>query len=713
MPDPTARAKAHRLDLIFSPKSLAVVGATGVAGTVPYDIFANIVQDKFRGLVFPVSPGRGCIDCFKPYRYVKDIPEPVDLAVLVFPSSVCHMALEQCGEMGIKAAIIISAGFREVGGQGIEREQQIKEIADRHGISFVGPNCLGVINTDPNVNLNASFARKMPEEGNIAFLSQSGALCTAVLDYAQAKHIGFSKFVSFGNKADISEVDLLYYLKDDPKTKVILMYLEEVRDGAALMAAAREIIRETGKPILAIKSGRTRLGAAAAASHTGSLAGSDEICEEAMRQAGIIRCRTIEDMFNTAIALAYQPLPKGDRVAIITNAGGPGVLATDAAIDEGVHLATFSEETTAAFKKSLPNTANIKNPVDVIGDARADRYDAALTAVMADDGVDGAMVILTPQSMTDIDDIAQSISTMSQTNAHKPLYASFMGESDVASGIDIMQRHKIPHYSLPEDMCLAFAAAHRFKMGLETPHDQPVTFSDVSRDDAHALLEAAGQAGRHHITEHLAEQVLAAYGLPVLPGQVAASADEAVSIAGEIGYPVVMKVVSDDIIHKVDVGGVKLNIAADDAVRQAYEAITANALAHKSDAVIEGILVQKMVARGGEEVILGLKKDPSFGTVVMFGLGGTFVEIFRDVSFRVAPVEASEVSAMIRQIKAYPMLAGARGRTPRDIAAVETCIQRLSQLAVECPQITELDINPLIVLDEGEGCFVADARIML
>jgi len=712
MSESSPGAKESHLDLIFSPKSIAIVGATNVNGTVPYDIFANIVQDKFRGLVFPVSPGRGCLDGFKPYRYVKDIQDPVDLAVLVFPSSVCHMALKQCGEIGIKAAIIISAGFREVGGKGIEREQQIKDIAAEYGISFIGPNCLGVINTDPNVNLNASFARKMPEEGNIAFLSQSGALCTAVLDYARAKHIGFSKFVSFGNKADISEIDLLYYLKDDPKTKVILMYLEEVRDGAALMTAARDIIRETGKPILAIKSGRTRLGAAAAASHTGSLAGSDEVCEAAMRQAGIIRCRTIEDMFNTAIAMAYQPLPKGDRVAIVTNAGGPGVLATDAAIDEGLHLAQFSDATTKAFKKSLPNTANIKNPVDVIGDARADRYEAALDAVMVDEGVDGTMVILTPQSMTDIDAIARSITAKTQAGVSKPLYASFMGETDVASGIDIMQRHNIPHYILPEDMCLAFASARRFKTFLEAESSAPVTFDDVNRQEAHALLDAAVQAGQSHLPQNRAEAVLATYGLPMVPSSLAASADEAASMAAEIGYPVAMKVVSDDIVHKVDVGGVVLDVASDDQAREAYQSIVTSAGAACPDATIDGVLVQKMVDRG-EEIILGLKRDPSFGTVVMFGLGGSFVEIFRDVSFRVAPVEAGEVSAMIKQIKAYPILAGARGRTPRDVAAIETCIQRLSQLAVDCPQIKELDINPLIVLDEGQGCFVADARIML
>jgi acetyltransferase len=373
----SAALQQKNLEKIFYPESLAVVGANKVRGTVPADIIFSILKTDFQGIVYPVSPRERFISGIKCHKYIADIVDPVDLAILVFPSSVCHLALEQCGEKGIKSVIIISAGFKEIGGIGLEREKQIKEIADKYDMSFIGPNCLGVINTDPRALLNASFARKMPEEGSIAFLSQSGALCTAVLDYAQAKHIGFSKFVSFGNKADISEIDLLYYLRDDPKTKVILVYLEEISDGPGLMKAAREIISESAKPILALKSGRTMEGASAAASHTGSLAGSDEIVDAAFEQAGIIRCDNIEEMFNIAIAMTYQSLPANNRVAIITNAGGPGVLTTDAAIHEGLQLARFSEETTDIFKKSLPKTANIKNPVDVIGDARADRMSIA------------------------------------------------------------------------------------------------------------------------------------------------------------------------------------------------------------------------------------------------------------------------------------------------------------------------------------------------
>ncbi|RJP30121.1 MAG: CoA-binding protein [Candidatus Omnitrophota bacterium] len=699
------------LESIFYPQSVAVVGANKVVGTVPYDILANILKSNFQGAVYPVSPKERSISGVKAYKYILDIPDPIDLAVLVFPSSVCHMAVEQCGKKGVKSAIIISAGFKETGPVGVERERQIKEIAAKYGISFIGPNCLGVINTDPISQLNASFARQMPEEGNIGFLSQSGALCTAVLDYARAKHIGFSKFVSFGNKADISEIDLLYYLRDDPKTKVILIYLEEISDGRALLDAARNIIAESGKPILAIKSGRTSEGAAAAASHTGSLAGSDEVCDAAFRQAGIIRCSTIEEMFNYAIALAYQPLPRSNRIAIITNAGGPGVLATDAAIDCKLELARFSEDTTNIFKKHLPKTANINNPVDVIGDARADRYNIALSSALKDDNVDGVCVILTPQSMTDIEAIAREVCLVAD-QFDKPLYASFMGEADVAAGIDILQRDNIPHYILPESMCKSFACAYRFKQYLEKQWNPPTLFSDVDKAKAHAILDAAIKNNRTYIPEYEATKILEAYGLPTLRNGIATTQEEAISLAQQIGFPVVMKIISEDIVHKFDVKGVVLKIRDEKDAEKAYDSILANVKEKAPDAVIKGVNVQKMVSHG-KEVILGFKRDPSFGVVTMFGLGGIFVEIFKDVSFRVAPVDPQSIGEMIREVKSYPILSGARGTQRSDIKAIEESIQRLSQLAIECPQIQELDVNPLIVNEQGEGCFVADARIML
>jgi acetyltransferase len=709
-PDRPADTRKN-LDPIFYPQSVAVVGANKVPGTVPHDIILNILKSDFQGVVYPVSPKERFIAGVKAYKYIVDIEAPIDLAVIVFPSSVVHMALEQCGQKGVKAAIIISAGFKEVGEEGVEREGIIKSIADRYGISIIGPNCLGVINTDPASKLNASFARKMPEEGSIGFLSQSGALCTAVLDYAQAKHIGFSKFVSFGNKADVSEIDLLYYLGDDPKTKVILVYLEEIIDGPGLMQAARTILRTHGKPILVLKSGRTTEGASAAASHTGSLAGSDEVIDAAFRQAGILRCDNIEQMFNRAIAFAYQPLPRSDRVAIVTNAGGPGVLTTDATIREGLRLATFSEETTTVFRKSLPKTANIKNPVDVIGDARADRYHIALSEAMKDPAVDGVFVILTPQSMTDIDSIAREVCHVANRN-EKPLYASFMGAADVASGIDILQRNKIPHYILPESMADAFATAHRFKNRLLS-HPLPAPESGAADTaGARALLDRIAAQGRNVLTEDEAVRVLDLYGLPVLPNGLAVSRNQAADLADRIGYPVVLKVMADAIVHKYDVGGVVLNVPSREKAAEAYDAIMRNVARERPDAAVKGILVTRMLPPG-EEVIVGIKRDPSFGPVVMFGLGGIFVELYKDVCFRVAPVDRGEARDMVRGIKASGILLGARGRSPRDTGAVEACILALSRLALDCPQIRELDINPLVVLDAGQGCFVADAKIML
>jgi acetyltransferase len=709
----STRAEIHKQNIIkiFNPKSIAVVGTNNVKGTVPYDIFFNILKTEFTGVVFPVSPGEKSICSVKAFKYVVDITDPIDLAIIVFPSAVCHMALEQCGQKGIKGVVIISAGFKEVGEKGLEREKQLMQIAEKYGMSIIGPNCLGIINTDPLINLNASFARKMPEQGNIGFLSQSGALCTAVLDYALAKHIGFSKFISFGNKADISEIDLIYYLMEDDKTRVILLYLEEVTDGRALMQAANDVTRLSGKPVLLLKAGRTEAGASAAASHTGSLAGNDEIYDAAFKQAGIIRCDNIEEMFNIAIAFSYQPAPRSNKVAIITNAGGPGVLTTDAAIRDGLQLAKFSEEITREFKKALPANANIKNPIDVIGDARADRYNIALNGAFREEDVDAVFVILTPQSMTDIEAIAREVVNVSKLYS-KPVYASFMGEADVATGVDILLRNKIPHYILPESMCRSFSRVYRFFRDLDKdPHPQHV-YPDADTNTVHSILDEAIRNNHLYLPEDEAEKILKIYGFPMVEGKTATSPDEAASVARNIGFPVVMKIISDDIIHKSDVKGVKLNVNSGEEAVNTYTAMTEQVLQLKPGARIKGIQISKMI-QSGEEVILGIKRDPSFGPIIMFGLGGVYVEVFRDVSFRVAPIDEIIADSMIKQTKSYKILKGIRGQMPRDIPAIRECLVRLSQLALECPQIKELDINPLIVLEESKGCYVADARIML
>ena len=705
------RSSLHRTNLhkIFYPDSVAIVGANKVKGTVPYDILMGIINANFNGVVFPVSPGEKFIAGIQTYKYVIDIPEEVDLAILVFPSAVCHLALEQCGKKGIKSVIIISAGFREIGEKGLERERQLLAIAKNYDISFIGPNCLGVINTDPKSHLNASFARKMPEEGPIGFLSQSGALCTAVLDYARAKHIGFSKFISFGNKADISEIDLLFYLMDDEKTKVILLYLEEVSNGRALLEAAKEVIRKSGKPILVIKSGRTNEGAAAAASHTGSLAGSDEVCDAAFEQAGIIRCDNIVEMFNRAIAFAYQPPPKGDKIAIITNAGGPGVLTTDAAIKTGLKLAQFSEDTAKYLKRHLPSTANRSNPIDVIGDARTDRYNAAMTATFRDEDVDAVFVILTPQSMTDIDLIAREVAKVS-SHYDKPIYASFMGEADVQEGIEVLQRNGIPHYQIPESMADALSCVVNFETGIKSAIPNATDAKEVNSEVAKTILNKTKAQGHKIVSEHLSYKILKEYGFPTLDVHAVNSVDEVKKIADQLSFPVVMKILSDDIAHKTDIGGIVLNINNEKEAIEAYQSILQKVKIKSPNSSIIGVMIAPMVT-AGEEVILGMKRDPSFGPVLMFGIGGIHVEIYKDVSFRIAPITPSEALKMIEEIQGYPLLKEFRGRPTRDIQALQSCIIKLSQLVVECDQIQELDINPLILL--SEGCFVADAKIMV
>ena len=701
------------LDALFYPRSIAVMGVTQTPGTVPYDIFFNILSCGYKGVLYPVAPGKTSICSVRAYRYVTDIPDPVDVAVIVFPAAVCDKALEQCGQKGVKAAVIISAGFREVGPAGLARERQVQEICARHGIRLVGPNCLGLINTDPAVSLNASFARKMPAIGRIAFLSQSGALCTAVLDYARGKAIGFSKFVSFGNKAGVTEIELMDYLHGDAQTDVILLYLEELRNGRALIEAARRITRGPGaKPILAIKSGRTPQGASAAASHTGSLAGEDAVCDAVLAEAGIIRVQSIDELFNTAILLAYQPLPRGRNLAIVTNAGGPGVMATDSAVSAGLSMANFSAATAEALEAALPAAANKKNPVDVIGDARAERYRAALEAVLGDAGVDQVLVILTPQSMTDIDAIARCVVEV-RKRTDKPMACSFMGASDVQTGVDILQAAHIPHYILPEWACRAMADAQRVIAWRAQPEPAapPAAepWAQAARSAAAALING-GPAG--YLREDQALAVLSAYGLPVPAHKLCVDEEQAVEFAESIGYPVVLRVVSPQIVHKSEVKGLALNLPDAWAVRAAWKQLLANVRAAAPDARITGVLVRKMIP-AGQEVILGAKRDLAFGATVMFGLGGVFVEILRDVTFALAPMTAESAGRMIRGIRGYPLLDGARGMAKADVAQIQHCLLRLGRLVHDFPQIAELDINPLIVGPADRGSSVADVRIKI
>jgi acetyltransferase len=552
----------------------------------------------------------------------------------------------------------------------------------------------------------------MPQAGNLAFISQSGALCTSVLDYAEERRMGFSKFVSFGNKADVNEVDLLSYLAEDDKTHVIAMYLEDITNGRAFIETAREIFWKTGKPMLGLKSGRSPEGAKAVSSHTGSLAGSDSVYDAVLIQSGVQRVDTIAELFDYAALYTTQPMRKGNRLAIVTNAGGPGIMATDMAVRTGLKIAPLTDETKAKLKAGLPASASLRNPVDVIGDARADRYAVAVRTVLEDPNVDMGLVILTPQSMTDIEGTAEIIPDATK-DLDKPVVCSFIGAKDVTAGVEILRRRGVPNYPFPENAVLALAAAARLVELEEVPDRVDVEFKDHSVADCRRIIkDLLGDQDQKYLTQAECRPIFECYNLPLLKSGLAASAAEAAKFASSFGKPVVMKVMSADVIHKWDAGGVLLNVSGPEAASAAFDKIVENIRKAVPGAHIQGILVEEM-AQKGVEVILGATRDPRFGPMLMFGLGGSFVEVLKDVTFRVAPMWRASAHRMIRQIRAFKILTGVRGAPPSDLAAIEEILLRLSAMVTENPEISELDINPLIVHAKGQGASVADSRIML
>ncbi len=702
----------ENLHAIFHPTSIAVVGASTRPGTVGNDLFHNLLSAEFQGVVYPVNPKTNSVGGVRAYKSLQDVPDPVDLAVVITPAKTVLAVTDEAIQKGIKAMILISAGFKEIGAEGAELERQLTKKVQEAGIALIGPNCLGVINTDPKIRMNATFGRKMPAAGKLAFISQSGALCTSVLDYAEERGMGFSKFVSFGNKADVNEINLLAYLAQDDQTKVIAMYLEDITNGRLFIETVRKIFWETGKPMLCIKSGRSPEGAKAASSHTGSLAGSDSVYDALLIQSGVLRVNTISELFDYAACATSQPMPKGNRIAIITNAGGPGIMATDAAIRYGLTLAEFTEESRTSLKKALPPTASLRNPVDVIGDAKSDRYESAIRTVFTDPNVDMGVVILTPQSMTEVEKTA-SIIPMAAKDIGKPIVCSFMGARDVAEGVEILSKAGLPNYSFPENAVRALSAMARLVELWEVPLRETLDFDDVNTEKARTLAqEFLGGANERYLGQSDSQKILSCYRLPLLRNAVAKSPEDAARVSEEFGKPVAMKIMSPDIVHKWDVGGVMLKINTPEAARRAYQQIIANAHRAVPGARINGVLVEEM-ARKGVEVILGANRDPRFGPLMMFGLGGTFVEVLKDVSFRLAPMWQSSAQRMIRQIRAFKVLTGVRGNLPCDIPAIEEALLRLSCLVCDVPEISELDINPLIVHPEGQGCSVADSRIML
>jgi acetyl coenzyme A synthetase (ADP forming)-like protein len=694
------------MDDFFNPRSVAVIGASEARGKVGYAVIKNILEYGFPGKVYPINPNARTILGTKAYRSVLEVEGEIDLGVIVIPPLHIPAAIEELGRKGTKAVVVISAGFKETGPEGAQLEAQVLAKVRQFGMRMVGPNCLGIIST--HSRLNASFSTGVPPQGNIAFFSQSGALCTAILDWAIGEGIGFSKFISIGNKADLGEVEFLRYLADDPQTAVILGYIEGVTKGREFMEAATYAAGK--KPLIMTKSGGTAAGAKAAASHTGTLAGSEKAFDAAFKQCGIIRANTIEDLFDFAIAFSYQSVPRGPNLAIITNAGGPGIMAADAVERSEISMASLTKDTVEKLRGHLPPVAALHNPVDIIGDGRADRYRVALETVIQDPQVDGVVVILTPQEMTEVEATAEIVGEVA-SRSEKPVLTSFMGKKSVQEGQKILRERKIPNYAYPEHAVRSFEAMVKYKRFLDRPGDGVQSF-EVDREKVRQIIRSALEEERYSLGETEAREIIAAYGFSVPRNLIAATSVEAVAAAESIGYPVVLKIVSPDILHKSDIGGVKVGVTDAEAVRKAFQEIISNAQRFSPTAHLVGVAVQEMVT-AGKEVILGISKDPQFGPLLMFGLGGIYVEVLKDVSFRICPVSRLEASSMVREIRSFPLLRGVRGEKSADLVALEEALMRLSQLAVDFPEIIEGDINPLKVRYAGEGSVAIDARFIV
>jgi len=694
------------LDHFFNPSSVAVVGASQTPGKIGYDILNNVLQHGYRGAVYPINLKAKEILGRKTYADLVSVPFDIDLAVIALPAAAVMKVIEQCGRKKIDSVVIISAGFKEVGPHGARLEEELAGLAGKLGIRVVGPNCLGLIDTKSS--LNASFAAGMPLGGNIGFFSQSGALCVAILDWALGENVGFSRFVSLGNKMDISETEMMLAMEQDENTRVILGYLESIEDGPPFMKAARQVAQE--KPIIVIKSGTTTAGAKAASSHTGALAGSEHAYDAAFKQSGIIRAQSMQALFSYAMAFASQPLPRGARLAIITNSGGPGILAADACDRSSLHLSPIRKETADRLREFLPPTASVYNPIDIIGDASHERYEKTLSVVVQDEFIHAILILLTPTASVDPKAVAHSIVKLAR-DADKPIMTSFMGEKKVRAARKILQDHAIPSYDYPEDAIAALDAMLSYRRWREKPERQCRVFEADTRKVREIFASVIGQR-RHDLIESEAREILRAYGFRLPESRMARTTKEALGAASEIGYPIVMKIASPDVLHKSDIGGVRVKLENEAMVEEAFFDITSNIQVRRPEARILGVMVQEMIPQG-REVILGITRDLQFGPMIMFGLGGIYVEVLKDVSFRIAPLSVESADAMIHEIRSFPLLRGVRGELPADIEGIKDALVRLSQMAIDFPEIIEADINPLLVCAEGQGAVAVDARITI
>ncbi len=705
------RSGGCALDSVFAPSSVAIVGATEAEGSVGRTVLQNLIQGGFSGVLYPVNPKRASVLGLKAYPSVTALPARPDLAVIITPPATVPGIIGDCAKIGTRGAIIISAGFKEIGPAGAELERQILAQARQGQMRIVGPNCLGVM--VPQQKFNATFAANMARSGSVGFLSQSGALCTAILDWSLRENVGFSAFVSLGSMLDVGWGDLIYHLGDDPNTKSIVIYMETIGDARSFLSAAREVALT--KPIIVIKPGRTAAAAKAAASHTGSLTGSDEVLQAAFQRVGVLRVETISELFDMAEVLSKQPRPKGPRLTIVTNAGGPGVLATDMLIGGGAQLADLTPATMTAFNEILPPTWSHNNPVDIIGDAGPELYAKAVDIAVKDPNTDGVLVILTPQAMTNAAATAEQLKPYAQVEG-KPVLASWMGAGQVEAGEDILNAAKIPTFKYPDRAARAFCYMWGYSENLralyETPALTPESGDPESKLQKVArLVDHARKCQRNLLTEFESKQVLAEYGIPVVETHIATSEEEAVTRATRLGFPVVLKLHSETITHKTDVGGVQLNLQTAAAVRRAWRAISAAVKKKAGPTHFLGVTVQPMVRLDGYELILGSSVDPGFGPVLLFGTGGQLVEVFKDRTLGLPPLNATLARRMMERTRIFTALKGVRGRKPVDLPALEQLLVRFSHLVVEQPWIKEIDINPLIVSDER--ILALDARVVL
>ncbi|HET6807696.1 MAG TPA: acetate--CoA ligase family protein [Nitrososphaera sp.] len=695
--------------IFFSPESIAIIGASEKPG-VGKTIFYNIAK-HFKGKIYPVTPSNPTVGGLTAYKNVLDIPDSIDLAVVAAPSKFTPSVMEEVGKKGIKGAIIVSAGFKEVDESGAKLEREVGEIAKKYNIKVIGPNCLGIISFSKDNIMNSTFLKITPKYGNIALISQSGAICAATVEDAEAQNIGFSKVISMGNKVDMDESDVLELLSEDEDTRVIVMYLEDIRNARRFMEIAKKITAERKKPIIVLKSGRTAEGAKAAASHTGALGGSDANYEAAFAQCGVIRVDTMGELFDLATAFSKQPLPNGN-VVIVSNAGGPAIISTDACSRFGLKMADISSirDEIAAV---IPAYGSPRNPVDIVGDADYLRFEKVLHLTLAHPNVGSVVTMCTPSATLNYDDLARVLVKVSQQFPNKTILASLMGLAEGMENRRIMSEGGIPYYLYSEPAIRTLKSMYDFKKWVDEVSNKRTTLQ-FAKDTAKvkSVFENVRKNGRSNLLEEEGYEVLEAYGFPTPKSILCTREQECMDAANEIGYPLVMKVVSPDIIHKSDAGGVKVGIKTDDELKNSFRTITENALKYKSDAKIKGVLVQEMI-KSAKETILGASQDPTFGPVIMFGLGGIYVEVLKDVVFRIVPIDEQEAIKMVESIKTIKLLKGVRGEKSSDLKAIADSLQRLSQLVVDFPEIKEFDINPLLVLEEGKGARVVDARIIL